>query len=139
MTDMRSSEIDFDQVRRLQKSAQVSKKQRARISLHKNDESEVHVMLISLFRNSHIPIHKHADREEFYVLLEGRVRINLFSDRGEIIKFVELERPSDVKAFTFYMEKGDWHNLEVLSEHCLLLEVTQGPFNPLFTSTMTIS
>ena len=126
--DIRTSEVNSKILREIMHNAQFSPKKRARVCLHEDDDSDIHVMLISLDKQSVIPTHKHSDRPEFYILLNGHVRISIFAENGLVDRTIELEYPSETKIFTFYMPKGVWHSLQVLSESCLVLEVTSGPF-----------
>ena len=122
--------LDIEELRDSTKSAKLG---RSRINLHESDESSIHVMLISLLSSSSIGVHMHEDRDEFYFLLEGKVELRFFDETGICSTILLLENPSENLPRTARTPKGTWHSLEVLSPEALLLEITNGPFQPTMT------
>lgn len=75
-----------------------------------------------------MPIHKHPTKDETFVLLRGRVRVNTYNDDGSIIESIELS-PNDGR-YGVNIPKGVWHKLECIEEDSVIFECKEGPFVP---------
>lgn len=73
-------------------------------------------------------IQKHPTKDETFVLLRGRVRVNTYNDDGSIIESIELS-PNDGR-YGVNIPKGVWHKLECIEEDSVIFECKEGPFVP---------
>ena len=73
-----------------------------------------------------VDIHRHPAKDETFVLLRGRVRVNTYNDDGSIIERIELS-PNDGR-YGVNILKGVWHKLEAIEPGSCIFECKQGPF-----------
>jgi cupin fold WbuC family metalloprotein len=71
-------------------------------------------------------IQKHPTKDETFVLLRGRVRVNTYNDDGSIIESIELS-PNDGR-YGVNIPKGVWHTIEAMESNSVIFECKQGPF-----------
>ena len=73
-------------------------------------------------------IHRHPTKDESFVLLRGRVRVNTYNDDGSIIEDVVLSQESG--NYGVDIPKNVWHKLESLESGSVIFECKEGPFVP---------
>ena len=104
---------------------------RARICFHASPEDPLHDMLIVLCSTTNYQPHKHLNKAEAFHLIEGRLRVVLFSDDGVIDNSFELAAADDAgAAFYCRIPRNKFHTVVPLSETVVFREVTDGPFVP---------
>ena len=98
-------------------------------------QSTSKLALRSLFRRlnavepgTDIPIHKHPDKDESFVILRGKVRSTTYNDDGSVIDSVVLSHEDGI--YGVDIPKGVWHKLESLAPASVIFECKQGPFVP---------
>lgn len=105
---------------------------RARICFHASPEALLHDMLIALCSTTSYQPHKHLNKAEAFHLIEGRLRVVLFSDDGVVENSFELAGANDAGAVgvSFYcrIPVNKFHTVVPLSETVVFREVTDGPF-----------
>ena len=79
-----------------------------------------------------VPIHQHPTKDETFVILRGKVRVNTYNDDGSIIESIELS-PNDGR-YGVNIPKGVWHKLECIEEDSVIFECKEGPFSRLASS-----
>ena len=105
---------------------------RSRICAHKDNEELIHEMIIHFSKDSYIRPHKHINKTESYLILEGEVELIYFSDEGKIIESHSLFSYKNAKENqNFYIRTSNmlYHTLYIKSDYLLILEITNGPFN----------
>ena len=122
--------ISSQLLKELEKKALLSEKKRYRINLHRDLNASIQQMLIYMSSESEVPVHKHSDREETYVLLDGSVKLNIYSEDLKLCNSTILTPVTESGIFIFQTLKNQWHDLEILTPHVLFLETTSGPFSP---------
>ena len=90
--------------------------------------SVLHRLLNALEVGTVVPIHRHPTKDESFVLLKGKIRVNLFNDAGNVTESVVLN-PSD-GVYGVDIPKNVWHNVECLESGSVIFEVKEGPFVP---------
>ena len=103
---------------------------RARICLHADHADPVQEMVIALRQDSPIPAHRQiAKLRKSYHLLEGQIRIVLFSETGrrdqEVILGTDDQHP---RIFTFPAAR--WQACAALTPVSVYVETIAGPFDP---------
>ena len=100
---------------------------RARICLHKSEESLVHEMIIVANRESIVKPHKHPKgKPESYHVLAGNLIVRIFNKQGDLEKEINLSCTTHPR---MYRIKGDiWHQPVPDSEWVVYHEVATGPF-----------
>ena len=75
-----------------------------------------------------VPIHRHPTKDESFVILRGKVRVNTHNDDGSIIEDVVLNQESG--NYGVDIPKGVWHMVEALESGSVIFECKEGAFVP---------
>ncbi len=75
-----------------------------------------------------IPIHRHPDKDESFVILRGKVRSTTYNDDGSVIDSVVLSQENGI--YGVDIPKGMWHKLESLEPASVIFECKEGPYVP---------
>ena len=75
-----------------------------------------------------VEIHRHPTKDESFVILRGRVRVNTYNDDGSVLDSVVL-CPEEGR-YGVDIPKGVWHKLESLEPGSVIFECKEGPFVP---------
>ena len=86
-----------------------------------------HRMLNAVEPGTVVPIHRHPEKDESFVILRGRVRVTTHNDDGSIIDDVVLCQEDGI--YGVDIPKNVWHKLEAI-ESSVIFECKQGPFVP---------
>ena len=108
--------------------AKASPRLRMNYNFHQSLDDKCHRMLNAIEPGSDIPIHRHPDKDESFVVLRGKVRSTTYHDDGSVIESVVLSLEDG-----FYgvdIPKGVWHKLESLESGSVVFECKEGPFVP---------
>ena len=108
--------------------AKASPRLRMNYNFHKSLEDKCHRMLNAVEPGSDIPIHRHPDKDESFVVLRGKVRSTTYNDDGSVIDSVILSQESGL--YGVDIPKGVWHKLESLESGSVVFECKEGPFVP---------
>ena len=73
-----------------------------------------------------IPVHRHPEKEESFVVLSGRIRVITYDDDGTIIENMLLN-PSEGR-YGVNVGKNVWHTVESLEPGSVIFECKEGPF-----------
>jgi len=110
----------------LKRRALASPRRRARLCMHHSTGHLTQEMLIVFHRDSSMPPHRHPQgKSESYHLLEGCLRVFLFTDDGRVFRVLDLEAG---KSFLYRLAAPHWHMPVPLSEWVVYHEVYTGPF-----------
>ena len=117
--------IDKELLDLISKQANENPRLRMNYNLHQNLDDEVQRLLNALEPGTQLPIHRHPDTDETYMLLRGRIRTLFYDNSGELVETVELS-PND-GVYGVNIPAGQWHTLEVLEKGSVIFEVKKGP------------
>ena len=106
--------------------ARKSPRLRTNYNFHQSLEDKCHRFLNAVEPGTVVPIHKHPTKDESFVLLRGRVRVNTYNDDGSIIEDVVLSQESG--NYGVDIPKNIWHKLESLESGSVIFECKEGPF-----------
>lgn len=118
--------ISKEDIEFLKNIALKSKKKRARICIHKDNNSKIHEMIIVLSKDSYIRPHLHLEKTESFHIIEGSVLVVTFDLSGNIIQKNKLSKES---FFYYHSMPNIFHTVISLSDISVIHEVTPGPFN----------
>lgn len=100
-------------------------------NLHPCNESRCHRLLNAIEPASYIRPHRHLDpeKDEAFILMQGRLGIILFSDSGEPTEKVILSHSSGIVAAD--IPHGVYHTAVSLEPETVFYEAKAGPYLPL--------
>lgn len=109
--------------------AQESPRLRMNMDLRNGPEDGSQRMLNAIEPGSPLPIHRHRKSSETVVCLRGRLRESFYDDSGTLTDVIELAPCSDCVALNIPV--GQWHTVEALESGTVIMEVKDGPYEPL--------
>jgi cupin fold WbuC family metalloprotein len=113
----------------LKRAAVKSPLRRARFCAHLSPDAEQHDMLIVSHRDTYVTPHRHFNKSETFVLLEGEAEIILFDANGAVEETIKMGPPASSRPFFYRMPPRQFHSLSIESELLVFLENTKGPFS----------
>ena len=120
--------IDEKMLDDLSIQAKASPRLRMNLNFHESLEDKCHRFLNAVEPGADIPIHRHPDKEESFVVLRGKIRVTTYNDKGSIIEDKVLS-PSEGR-YGVNVEKNVWHTVEALEPGSVIFECKEGPYVP---------
>lgn len=102
--------------------------QRIRICTHKEINDKIHEMFIVLRKTTYIRPHKHLNKSESFHLVEGKAKIIIFDDEGNIHDLIDVDNYGSGKKFYYRINNAYYHTVLVTSDFLVFHETVQGPF-----------
>lgn len=109
--------------------AKASERLRMNYNLHEAMDSKAQRLFNALEPGTILPIHRHRNTAETYILLRGRIDVMFYDDKGVEVECFALN-PQEGN-YGVHIPKGQWHTLEVLEKDTVIFEVKDGPYAPL--------
>lgn len=109
--------------------ARESKRLRMNYNIHASVDEKVHRMFNALEPGTVVPIHRHQASDETMVLLRGALEVMLFDENGNLTEQHTLA--ADSTAFGIDIKAGIYHTIDVLETGTVMLEIKEGPYEPL--------
>ena len=120
--------IDRALLDKVSEQAKASPRLRMNYNFHQSLDDKCHRMLNAIEPGADIPIHRHPDKNESFVVLRGKVRSTTYNDDGSVIESVVLSQEDGL--FGVDIPKGVWHKLDSLESGSVVFECKEGPFVP---------
>ena len=120
--------IDNDLIDSVVAKAKESPRLRMNYNFHESLDDKCHRLLNALEPGTVVPVHRHPTKDESFVILRGKIRVNTYNDAGEVTESVVLS-PADGK-YGVDIAKNVWHGVECLESGSVIFEVKEGPFVP---------
>ena len=102
---------------------------RMNYNLHDSLDAKAQRLFNAMEPGTVLPVHRHRNTSETYILIRGAIRVLLYDDNKTLINSYEISDKND--NFGFHIPKGQWHTLEVLESGTVIFEVKEGPYAPL--------
>ena len=104
---------------------------RKNYNIHPSDESHCHRLLNAIEPDSYIRPHRHLDleKDEAFILLNGRLAVVTFTAAGEVAEKVVLSYTSG--NFAVDIPHGVYHTALSLESGTVFYETKAGPYRPL--------
>ncbi|EMK10355.1 MULTISPECIES: WbuC family cupin fold metalloprotein [Leptospira] len=120
--------IQKGDIQELIEIAKGTKRQRARICSHLNGNELLQEMFIVHPKDTYVRPHRHINKPESMMILEGEVDFITFEETGEIEQVLNMGSYNTGKIFYDSMRSSMYHTLLIRSEWLVFLEITKGPF-----------
>lgn len=98
-------------------------------NLHASLEDKVQRLLNAMEPGTELPVHRHKDTDETYILLRGKLDVKVYNEQKELIATHRLD-PNEGK-YGIHIPANSWHTVEVLEKGTVIFEVKEGPYMPL--------
>lgn len=102
---------------------------RMNYNLHDSLDAKAQRLFNAMEPGTVLPVHRHRNTSETYILIRGAIRVLLYDDNKTLISSYEISDKND--NFGFHIPKGQWHTLKVLESGTVIFEVKEGPYAPL--------
>ena len=93
---------------------------KSRICLHKNIEEKLHEMFIFHKKDYYVRPHRHFNKSESILILEGSADLVLFDEKGDIQNVIHLENFSSGNKFTMFFALSNKSDCFVFSKSLVL-------------------
>ena len=114
----------------LTKQAKASPRLRMNMDLRNSPEDKSQRMLNAIEPGSPMPIHRHRNTSETVVCLRGRL-VWEFYDEFERICTETIEVCPNGPVVALNVPAGQWHTVRVLESGTVIMEVKDGPYEPM--------
>lgn len=121
--------IDKNLLDSVSNKAKESERLRMNYNFHESLEAPAQRLLNALEPGTNLPIHRHINTDETYILVRGVMDVIYYNDEKEELSRVRLD--VEKENIGIHIPKGQWHTLEVLMEGTVIFEVKDGPYIPL--------
>jgi len=122
-------EIDEKLLNKISNEAGLNPRLRMNHNLHASLDDKVQRLLNAMEPGTMLPIHRHKDTDETYIILRGKLDVKVYSEQKECIASYRLD-PAEGK-FGIHIPANSWHNVEILGKGTVIFEVKEGPYLPL--------
>ena len=120
--------LDDSMIELLKQVACSVSRRRARFCAHPSPDADQHDMLIVSHCETYVAPHRHLDKSETLLVLEGLVNVMLFDEQGGLEKVIKMGPASSGWPFFYRMPPHQFHSMSIESELLVFLESTKGPF-----------
>lgn len=121
--------INEELINEITEKAKGSPRLRMNFNLHDSLDAKAQRLLNALEPGTILPVHRHVETAETYMVLRGSIKVLLYNDKKEIT--AEFLIDPELNQYGLHIAKGQWHTLEVLESGTIIFEVKDGPYVPL--------
>ena len=121
--------IDSSLLDDLTAQAQASPRLRMNRDLRNSPSDQSQRMLNAIEPGSVLPIHRHRKSSETVVILRGHLRETFYDPNGQLTAAFDLIPGAGTVALNIPL--GQWHAVEALETGTVILEMKDGPYEPL--------
>lgn len=89
--------IDNKILDNLPAQAKASPRLRMNLNFHQSLDEKCHRFLNAVEPGANIPVHRHPEKEESFVVLRGRIRWHFYDDTGNETERVLLDANGDIR------------------------------------------
>ena len=121
--------INEELLDRVTGEAKRSPRLRMNYNFHETLDAKAQRLLNALEPGTVLPVHRHCQTAETYLVLRGVIKVLFYDDRKRLLETFLLD-PREGN-YGVHIPKGQWHTLEVLESGTVIFEVKDGPYQPL--------
>lgn len=111
----------------LTEQAKASPRLRMNYDLRNSSEDQSQRMLNALEPDTVLPIHRHRTTSETVVCIRGHFEEYFYDNQGNLTETIDMV-PGGI---VLNIEADQWHSLKCLESGTVLLEIKDGPYQPL--------
>lgn len=115
---------------KLTEEAKASPRLRMNLDLRNSADDQSQRMLNAIEPGSVVPIHRHQKTSETVVCLRGRL-VEEYYDELERICTETIELSPNGPVVALNIPAGQWHSVHALESGTVILEVKDGPYEPI--------
>ena len=115
---------------KLTEEAKASPRLRMNLDLRNSADDQSQRMLNAIEPGSVVPIHRHQKTSETVVCLRGRL-VEEYYDELERICTEAIELKPNGQTVALNIPAGQWHTVRALESGTVILEVKDGPYEPI--------
>jgi cupin fold WbuC family metalloprotein len=120
--------ITSDLLADLLNQASANPRRRAHHTLHESPADPIQRFFVAARRDSYFRPHRHREKEEFALVIQGQLDVLVLDDIGKVLQRVSLGSAANVIAFE--MAADTWHAWLPMTDESLFFELKQGPYDP---------
>ena len=120
--------IDTELLDSVTSKAKESPRLRMNHNFHESLDAKAQRLLNAMEPGTILPIHRHQETAETYILLRGKVKVIFYNEQKEVTEAAVLDPKTG--NYGIHIPKGQWHTLEVLESGSMIFEVKDGPYKP---------
>ena len=121
--------IDYKLLNEVSAKAKSSERLRMNHNFHDSLDAKAQRLINALEPGTKLPIHRHPNTAETYIILRGKIKIMFYDDARNITETCILN--PQLGTYGVHIPAGTWHSLEVLNSGSVIFEVKEGPYTPL--------
>jgi cupin fold WbuC family metalloprotein len=129
ISDQELLSINKADINELIDKAKFTPRNRVRFCSHFSTDEKVHEMFIVHPKGAYVRPHKHLNKPESMIIIEGEADYVVFDDDGKIKEVISMGDYRSNKPFYQSVRAGQFHSLVIHSEWLVFLEITSGPFD----------
>ena len=115
---------------KLTEEAKASPRLRMNLDLRNSDADQSQRMLNAIEPGSPLPIHRHRSTSETMVCLRGRLVVEYYDELERVCtETIELRPNGETVALSVPI--GEWHTVRALESGTVILEMKNGPYEPI--------
>lgn len=111
----------------LTERAKVSPRLRMNFDLRNSEKDQSQRMLNALEPGTVLPIHRHRTTSETVVCIRGHFEEYFYDEKGNLTETIDM-RPGGV---VLNIPQGQWHSLKCFESGTVLIEIKDGPYEPM--------
>ena len=115
---------------KLTEEAKASPRLRMNMDLRNSNADQSQRMLNAIEPGSPLPIHRHKDTSETVVCLRGRL-VEEYYDELERICTDRIELSPNGPVVAVNIPAGQWHTVRALESGTVIIEMKDGPYEPI--------
>lgn len=120
--------IDNQLIDKVMGEAMQSPRLRMNYNFHEGPDSKAQRLLNVMMPGTIVPIHRHRNTSETYIVLKGKLFVVFYNETGAQSERYLLD--AEAGNYGVQIPKGQWHSVEVF-EPATIFEVKDGPYEPL--------
>ncbi len=101
---------------------------RINYNLHDSLEAPSQRLLNAIQPESVLPVHRHRNTAETYIILRGKLRVLFYNEKRELTE-TEILDPLNGE-YGVNIPVGQWHTIEILEPDTVIFETKDGPYFP---------